>query len=74
VPDAPWAALAREWSEAELLELLMVCGFYRFVAYAVNATRVAPEPWARPFPAANASTGEASAAEAEAGAAASGRP
>lgn len=28
----------------------MVCGFYHFVSYAVNATRVADEPWAAPFP------------------------
>lgn len=50
VPDALWAELSRQWSEAEILELLMVCGFYHFVAFAVNATRVGPEPWARRFP------------------------
>jgi len=50
VPDALWAALAEGWSEPEILELLMVCGFYHFVSFAVNATRVAPEPWAARFP------------------------
>jgi alkylhydroperoxidase family enzyme len=51
VPDALWAELAREWSEGEILELLMTCGFYHFIAFAVNATRVGPEPWAARFPA-----------------------
>ena len=50
VDDALWQALAAEWSEPEILELLMVCGFYHFVAFAVNATRVGLEPWAPGFP------------------------
>ena len=50
VPDALWSELAARFGEAEILELLMVCGFYHFVSYAVNATRVAREPWAPGFP------------------------
>jgi len=50
VPDALFSALAAEWSPAELLELFMVCGFYHFVSFAVNATRVAREAWAPGFP------------------------
>ncbi|MBW2316961.1 MAG: carboxymuconolactone decarboxylase family protein [Deltaproteobacteria bacterium] len=50
VPDDLFAEISSEWSEAEILELLMVCGFYHFVSFAVNTTRVAPEPWAPGFP------------------------
>jgi alkylhydroperoxidase family enzyme len=50
VSDALWGELAARFGEPEILELLMVCGFYRFVSYAVNVTRVAREPWAPGFP------------------------
>ena len=50
VPDDLWAVLSEEWREDELLELLMVCGFYHFISFAVNTTRVALEPWAPGFP------------------------
>ena len=50
VPDALWKRIAEVWSEAEILELLMVCGFYHFISFAVNATKVAREPWAPGFP------------------------
>jgi alkylhydroperoxidase family enzyme len=40
VSDATWAALADRWNEAELIELLMVAGFYRLVSGFLNATGV----------------------------------
>lgn len=54
VSDALWYALAKHWSEAQLLELLVLAGWYHAIAYVANGARVALEPWALPFPAAAA--------------------
>jgi alkylhydroperoxidase family enzyme len=51
IDDALWAALRLAFSEEALLELLMLAGFYRTVAYLTNALRLPPEPFAAPFPA-----------------------
>jgi 4-carboxymuconolactone decarboxylase len=40
VSDAVWERLARRWSEQELMELLMVAGFYRLVSGFLNAVGV----------------------------------
>jgi alkylhydroperoxidase family enzyme len=44
VSDAAWARLAERWSEAELLELLVVAGFYRLVSGLLNSVGVELEP------------------------------
>ncbi|MBG9386560.1 carboxymuconolactone decarboxylase family protein [Caenimonas aquaedulcis] len=46
VGDALWEELAAEWSPAQLVELLMLAGWYRAISYVCNAARVPPEPWA----------------------------
>jgi alkylhydroperoxidase family enzyme len=51
VPDALWVALAARWSTAQLIELLVLSGWYHAIAYVANGARVAPEPWAPPMPA-----------------------
>lgn len=50
LPDALFDPIARVWDEPRILEMLMVCGFYHFVSFAVNAARVTPEAWALPYP------------------------
>jgi 4-carboxymuconolactone decarboxylase len=50
VSDALWGELEKLWSEPQLLELLLIAGFYRFVALSVRATRTPLEGWARRFP------------------------
>jgi 4-carboxymuconolactone decarboxylase len=40
VSDATWAALKDDWSEAELLELVMVAGMYRMVSGFLNTVGV----------------------------------
>jgi len=50
VSDALWACLRHEWTEPQILELMLIAGFYRFVAFSVRATRVPLEPWAPRFP------------------------
>ena len=50
VSDALWTALAATWSEAQLLELLALAGWYHAIAYLANGARVALEPFGRRFP------------------------
>ncbi len=50
VSDELWGALAREWSPARLLELVVLAGWYRLLAGVIDAARLAPESWARPRP------------------------
>jgi alkylhydroperoxidase family enzyme len=50
VPDPLWQALAPRWSEAELLEMLAVVGFYHLVSFTANALRLRLEPFATHFP------------------------
>lgn len=51
VDDRLWAELANHFTEEARLELLLLAGFYRTVAYLTNALRLAREPFARAFPA-----------------------
>lgn len=44
VSDDLWQALARRWSQAELLELVTLPGFYGMVCGFLNAARVQREP------------------------------
>jgi alkylhydroperoxidase family enzyme len=51
VADDLWQALRARFSEEAMLELLMLCGFYRTVSYLTNALRLPPEADAARFPA-----------------------
>lgn len=44
VTDDTWRALSEHWSEAQLLELLMLAGYYRLVSGVLNSAGVALEP------------------------------
>jgi 4-carboxymuconolactone decarboxylase len=44
VSDATWKVLTRRWSEPQLLELVLLCGFYRLVSGLLNSVGVALEP------------------------------
>lgn len=50
VSDALHDELAAVWQPAPLLELLVLAGWYRLIAYVVNGARVEPEPWAATLP------------------------
>jgi alkylhydroperoxidase family enzyme len=52
VSDDLWDALAARYDDAQLLELVITAGWYRLLAYVINATRVEHESWAAHFPAA----------------------
>jgi 4-carboxymuconolactone decarboxylase len=45
VSDALWRELAAHWSEAQLIELLMLAGWYHAISYVCNAARVPLETW-----------------------------
>lgn len=51
VDDVLWAELVREFRDEQLIELIMLTGFYHMVSFVVNATRLPPEPYATRFPA-----------------------
>ena len=41
--DDAWRAMAARWTQRQLLELVMLVGFYRMVAVFLNTVRVQPE-------------------------------
>lgn len=47
--DALWAELAAELTEAQLLDLLLICGWYHAISYVARAARVELEPGAPRF-------------------------
>lgn len=47
--DAEWSALRAHYDEAQILEVLLLCGFYRAVAYVANGLALPPEPGAARF-------------------------
>jgi alkylhydroperoxidase family enzyme len=44
--DVLWRRLRAELDDAQVLDLLVLCGFYRAVSYLANVARLAPEPFA----------------------------
>jgi hypothetical protein len=50
VSDALWTELAREWNEAQLLELLVLAGYYHSISFLTNALRLPLESFAPRFP------------------------
>lgn len=50
VSEALWTELSAEWSVPELLELLLVAGWYHAISYLANGARVEREAWAARFP------------------------
>jgi alkylhydroperoxidase family enzyme len=49
VDDALWAELAAELTEAQILDLLLLCGWYHAISFTARAARVPLEPWAPTF-------------------------
>jgi 4-carboxymuconolactone decarboxylase len=54
VSEKTWHALSRQWTEAQMLELLVLAGFYRLVSGMLNSVGVALEPATPGWPAAAA--------------------
>ncbi|MEP7020591.1 MAG: carboxymuconolactone decarboxylase family protein [Pseudonocardiales bacterium] len=54
ISEALWDSLQAELDENELLDLLLLCGWYHAISYAARATRLSPEPGAPTFSSASA--------------------
>jgi 4-carboxymuconolactone decarboxylase len=52
VSDATWQALSSRWTDEQLLELLVLAGYYRLVSGLLNSVGVALEPVTPGWPAA----------------------
>ena len=50
VSDGLWAELVREWSAPQLLELLVLAGYYHAISFVTNALRLPLESFAARFP------------------------
>jgi 4-carboxymuconolactone decarboxylase len=50
VSDALWEELAALWTEPQLIELLMLAGWYHAISYVCNVARVPLERWAARWP------------------------
>ena len=50
VSSATWAALATRYDEQELIEIVMLCGYYHLIAYFLNSTGVEIEEGTPGFP------------------------
>jgi alkylhydroperoxidase family enzyme len=50
VSEALWTALREHWSEAQLVELVALAGFYHLISFLTNALRIPPEPYGARFP------------------------
>jgi 4-carboxymuconolactone decarboxylase len=50
VSDELWNRLAARFDDAQLLELVVIAGWYRLLACVINAVGVEHEPWAARFP------------------------
>lgn len=46
VDDALWQSLSAQWTAPQLIELLMLAGWYHAISYLCNAARVPLETWA----------------------------
>ncbi len=47
---ATWAELSALFDTTQLLELVVLCGWYHLISFVINATALPPEPWASRFP------------------------
>ncbi len=50
ISDKLWQSLTQHYTDAQLIELLLVAGFYHAISYVANAARVPIERWAARFP------------------------
>jgi 4-carboxymuconolactone decarboxylase len=49
IDDALWTRLAERFEHDQLLELLIIAGWYRLISYVANAAGIDLEPWAARF-------------------------
>ena len=47
VSDELWSELAGRYTQPQLFELVVICGWYRLISYVISSAQVEREPWAR---------------------------
>jgi 4-carboxymuconolactone decarboxylase len=50
ISDDLWQQLAAGWNADQLIELMVIAGWYHLVAYVINGCRIPLEDWAARFP------------------------
>jgi alkylhydroperoxidase family enzyme len=50
VSPAAWEALAEHYDQVQLLEFVVLAGWYRTIGQLANSLELDEEPWATPFP------------------------
>lgn len=50
VSDHLWQQLSALWSDAQLIELLVLVGWYHVISFVTNAAQIEREEWATRFP------------------------
>ena len=50
ISDALWEQVSGKWQPQQVLEMLVIVGWYHAISYVANAARIQPETWARRFP------------------------
>jgi alkylhydroperoxidase family enzyme len=50
ISDELWSTLVARFTTEQLFELIALVGFYHTVSFFANGLRLAPEPYAAPFP------------------------
>jgi alkylhydroperoxidase family enzyme len=50
IPDQLWERLAARFSADQLVELIVVVGWYRIISYLLTTLRIELAPWAERFP------------------------
>jgi alkylhydroperoxidase family enzyme len=48
--DQTWSSLRSRYDDAQLIELILLIGWYRTLSTLINATQLPLEPWAARFP------------------------
>lgn len=50
IKDETWEIMTNYWNNEQIIEILMIVGWYHSIAYVCNAARVPYETWAARFP------------------------
>jgi len=50
ISDVIWEQLVTIWNTAQILEVIIIVGWYHLISFVANATRTEYEPWAARFP------------------------
>ncbi len=50
ISDAAWEQLEAIWNSSQILEVIIIVGWYHLISFVANAAHIDYEPWAARFP------------------------